>query len=83
MHVCVSGVAGGNRFLHVKRSRSRSKEHGGIPGAFTASLETRTSYWGVAVFLCKVSERNRNRRGSYFHHFIRFLSVMMMLYSPS
>lgn len=57
MRACVPGVAGGNRFLHVLRSRGRGSEYGGIPGVFIASLETRTSYWAVTECLCKVSER--------------------------
>lgn len=61
VHVRVSapGVAGGNRFLHVLRSRGRGSEYGGIPGVFTASLETRTPYRAVTECLCKVSERQK------------------------
>lgn len=47
--VCVCGVAGGSRSLHSRRSRWTSRGHAGIPGVFTAFLETRASYWGVAL----------------------------------
>lgn len=66
--VCVCAcVAGSNRFLHVLRSRRRGGGYGGIPGEFTASLKTRSCYWAVSMFSCKISKIQRERERPGFN----------------